>query len=95
MAPLRSLTVLGLIAFGLMTSPASAGDLNFQFNGSPALTLLLVGQAEILPQLARCPGLDERLDVKTLSVRATGSAVWATHGVPWYAPAHACQETVL
>ena len=40
--------------------------LNFHQASRPCLTLLLVGQTEILPQLSRMPGLDERLGVKSI-----------------------------
>ena len=40
--------------------------LNFQTDGQPGLTLLLVGQPGILPQLARMPQWEERLAVKCL-----------------------------
>ncbi len=40
--------------------------LNFHQEVRPCMTLLLVGQLGILPQLARMPGLDERLSVKTM-----------------------------
>jgi general secretion pathway protein A len=40
--------------------------LNFEFDGQPGLTLLLVGQPGILPILDRTPQLEERLGVKCL-----------------------------
>ncbi len=40
--------------------------LNFETNEQPGLTLLLVGQAEILPAIQRIPSLEERLAVKCL-----------------------------
>lgn len=40
--------------------------LNFEPNGSPALTLLLVGEPAILPTLDRMPQWEERLGVKCL-----------------------------
>ena len=40
--------------------------LNFELAGRPGLTLLLVGQPGILPQLDRMPQLEERLGVKCL-----------------------------
>jgi general secretion pathway protein A len=40
--------------------------LNFEHQGAPALTLLLVGQPSLLPALDRMPGLEERLAVKCL-----------------------------
>ncbi len=40
--------------------------LNFHLKSKPSMTLLLVGQTGILPQLARMPGLDERMGVKTI-----------------------------
>ena len=40
--------------------------LNFQPQGSPALTLILAGQAALLPMLDRMPQLEERLAVKCL-----------------------------
>jgi general secretion pathway protein A len=40
--------------------------LNFEDQGQPLLTLLLVGQPALLPALDRLPGFEERLDVKCL-----------------------------
>ena len=40
--------------------------LNFTVASRPLLTVLLVGQSALLPQLARSPGLEQRLGVKTL-----------------------------
>jgi type II secretory pathway predicted ATPase ExeA len=40
--------------------------MNFEIGGQPAITLLLSGQAAILPMLARMPALEERLAVKCL-----------------------------
>jgi len=40
--------------------------LNFEWNGTPAMTLLLVGQPSILPILNRMPQWEERLGVKCL-----------------------------
>jgi general secretion pathway protein A len=40
--------------------------MNFESAGRPAWTLLLVGQMGLLSGIARWPGLDERLAVKTL-----------------------------
>ena len=40
--------------------------LNFEVAGRPGLTLLLVGQATLLPIVDRMPGLEERLAVKCL-----------------------------
>ena len=40
--------------------------LNFEPNGQPALTLLLVGQSSILPAIDRMPQWEERLGVKCL-----------------------------
>jgi general secretion pathway protein A len=40
--------------------------LNFEHQGAPALTLLLVGQPSLLPALDRMPGLEERMAVKCL-----------------------------
>lgn len=40
--------------------------LNFEFQGRPAMTLLLVGQPSILPALDRMPDLEERLGAKSL-----------------------------
>jgi len=40
--------------------------LNFEPNGQPALTLLLVGQTSILPTINRMPQWEERLGVKCL-----------------------------
>jgi len=39
---------------------------NFQHDGRPCLTLLLVGQPALLPVLSRMPTLDERLGVKAV-----------------------------
>ena len=39
---------------------------NFQWEGHPALTLILVGQQGLLSTLRRIPSLDERVAVKTL-----------------------------
>ena len=53
--------------------------LNFEVNGQPGLTLLLVGQTALLPMLERMPALEERLAVKSLlrpfSERETGEYV--------------------
>jgi general secretion pathway protein A len=40
--------------------------LNFEANSRPALTLLLVGQPGLLPQIDRMPAMEERLGVKCL-----------------------------
>lgn len=40
--------------------------LNFEYEGRPALTLMLTGQTALLPMLERMPELDERLSVKCL-----------------------------
>jgi general secretion pathway protein A len=40
--------------------------LNFEVGGTPALTLLLVGEPAILPTLDRMPQWEERLGVKCL-----------------------------
>ena len=40
--------------------------LNFESGSEPALTLLLVGQPGLLPQIDRMPALEERLGVKCL-----------------------------
>ena len=40
--------------------------LNFEIEGVPALTLLLVGQTALVPMLARMPHMEERLAVKCL-----------------------------
>jgi general secretion pathway protein A len=40
--------------------------MNFEIDGQAALTLLLCGQAAILPMLGRMPALEERLAVKCL-----------------------------
>ncbi len=40
--------------------------LNFENDSQPALTLLLVGQPGLLPQIDRMPALEERLGVKCL-----------------------------
>ena len=39
---------------------------NFEFDGRPALTLLLVGDSMLLPAIERCPELDQRMGVKCL-----------------------------
>ncbi len=40
--------------------------LNFEAEGRPALTLLLIGQPRLLPMIDRMPGLEERLAIKCL-----------------------------
>lgn len=45
--------------------------LNFQHEGQPAWTLVLVGQSSLLPALERFPELNDRLDVKCLLPRFT------------------------
>jgi type II secretory pathway predicted ATPase ExeA len=40
--------------------------LNFEHQGAPAMTLLLVGQPALLPMLERMPDWEQRLDVKCL-----------------------------
>ena len=40
--------------------------LNFETDGRPALTLLLVGQMNLVPAIDRLPSLEERISVKTL-----------------------------
>jgi general secretion pathway protein A len=40
--------------------------LNFEVNGQPALTLLLVGQMGLISAIGRLPSLEERVAVKTL-----------------------------
>ena len=40
--------------------------LNFEVDGRPTFTLLLVGQTGLLPAIERMPGLEERLGVKCL-----------------------------
>jgi general secretion pathway protein A len=40
--------------------------LNFEADSGPALTLILAGQPELLPAIARLPGLEARLGVKCL-----------------------------
>jgi general secretion pathway protein A len=40
--------------------------LNFEVDGQPAMTLVLVGQNALLPALARMPSLDQRLSIKTM-----------------------------
>jgi general secretion pathway protein A len=40
--------------------------LNFETDGEPDLTLILVGQPSVLAHLERMPGLDERIGVKCL-----------------------------
>jgi type II secretory pathway predicted ATPase ExeA len=40
--------------------------LNFEANSQPTLTLLLVGQPGLLPQIDRMPAMEERLGVKCL-----------------------------
>jgi len=53
--------------------------LNFEVDGRPGLTLLLVGQTALLPMLQRMPALEERLAVKSLlrafTERETGEYV--------------------
>lgn len=39
---------------------------NFEFDGRPALTLLLVGDTMLLPAIERCPEFDQRMGVKCL-----------------------------
>lgn len=55
--------------------------LNFEFNGRPALTLLLVGQTSLLTSLERTPQLEERLDVKCLlrPLGRTETAAYVEH----------------
>ena len=54
----------------LLESPASFEALrlllNFEHNGTPSLTLLLVGQPALLPIINRMPQWEERLSVKCL-----------------------------
>ena len=45
--------------------------LNFEYQGYPMLTMLLVGQPSMLPTLHRLPELDDRLDVKCVVPRLT------------------------
>ncbi|NLF06653.1 MAG: AAA family ATPase [Pirellulaceae bacterium] len=40
--------------------------MNFEYNGSPALTLLLIGHPSLLPTINRMPQWEERLSVKCL-----------------------------
>ena len=40
--------------------------LNFEVDGRPTFTLLLIGQTGLLPAIERMPGLEERLGVKCL-----------------------------
>jgi len=40
--------------------------LNFTLDARPGLTLLLIGQSALLPQLSRTPDLDERIGAKAL-----------------------------
>jgi general secretion pathway protein A len=40
--------------------------LNFEFDGERCLSLILVGQPQMLNYLARCPGLDDRIAVRSL-----------------------------
>ncbi len=40
--------------------------LNFEIDGRPTFTLLLIGQTGLLPLIERMPGLEERLGVKCL-----------------------------
>jgi general secretion pathway protein A len=53
--------------------------MNFEFEGQPAMTLLLVGQPGLLPKLGRMPQLEERMAVKcfvrTLKPNETGEYV--------------------
>jgi len=51
---------------GVHTLEALRLLLNFEPNGQPALTLLLVGQTSILPTINRIPQWEERLGVKCL-----------------------------
>jgi general secretion pathway protein A len=52
--------------------------LNFEFDGRPALTLLLVGQTGLMTAMERTPQLEERLDVKCL-LRPLGRAETAAY----------------
>jgi general secretion pathway protein A len=52
--------------------------LNFEFDGHPTLTLLLVGQTGLLTAVERMPQLEERLDVKCL-LRPFARAETATY----------------
>ena len=52
--------------------------LNFEFDGRPALTLLLVGQTGLMTVMERTPQLEERLDVKCL-LRPFGRAETAAY----------------
>ncbi len=52
--------------------------LNFEVEGHPALTLLLVGQTELITTVERTPQLEERLDVKCL-LRPLGRAETAAY----------------
>lgn len=51
--------------------------LNLQVQGTPAMTLLLVGQTILLPALERLPELDERLGVKCLLRRFSAEETMA------------------
>lgn len=55
--------------------------LNFELRGTPALTLLLVGQMGLIPALGRLPSFDERMAVKTLlrSLTADETAAYVRH----------------
>ncbi len=52
--------------------------LNFEFDGRPALTLLLVGQVGLMTAMERTPQLEERIDVKCL-LRPFGRAETAAY----------------
>jgi len=55
--------------------------LNFETDGQPAMTLLLIGQTSLLPALDRMPQLEERLAVKCLlrPFTAQETADYVTH----------------
>jgi general secretion pathway protein A len=55
--------------------------LNFEWNGRPGMTLLLVGQTGLLPMLDRVPQLEERLGVKCLlrTFRESETAEYVAH----------------
>jgi len=55
--------------------------LNFEVEGRPALTLLLVGQMNLVPAADRLPSLEERISVKTLlrAFSAEETAAYVRH----------------
>jgi type II secretory pathway predicted ATPase ExeA len=55
--------------------------LNFESGGRPALTLLLVGQMNLVPAIGRLPSLEERISVKSLlrTLTAEETASYVRH----------------